>query len=79
MVVFYDSWIYKYLYNQCVSPLSVVSLNPADGEVYSIQHWVIKFVRDYCQIGGFLRLGHIMLYRVHLAMKGAQTGSLNMH
>ena len=29
---------------------SVVSLNPANGEVYSIQHYVIKFV------GGFLRV-----------------------
>ena len=25
---------------------SVVSLNPANGEVYSIQHYVIKFVND---------------------------------
>jgi hypothetical protein len=24
----------------------VVSWNPADGEVYSIQHYVIKFVSD---------------------------------
>jgi hypothetical protein len=36
------------LYNQCLSPLSittkVVSPIPAHGEVYSIQHYVIKFV-----------------------------------
>ena len=30
-----------------------VSPNPAHGEVYSIQHYVIKFVSDLRQIGGF--------------------------
>ena len=35
---------------------SVVSLNPVHGEVYSIQHYVIKFVRDLQQVGGFLRV-----------------------
>ena len=34
----------------CVS----VSKNPAHGEVYSIQHYVIKFVSDLWQVGGFL-------------------------
>jgi hypothetical protein len=28
--------------------------DPAPGEVFSIQHYVIKFVSDLCQIGGFL-------------------------
>ena len=32
----------------------VVSLNPADGEVYSIQQYVINFVSDIRQVG-FLR------------------------
>jgi hypothetical protein len=32
----------------------VVSFNPAHGEVYSIQQYVIKFVIDLRQIGGFL-------------------------
>ena len=32
----------------------VVSLNPAHSEVYSIQHYVIKFVSDLRQFGGFL-------------------------
>jgi hypothetical protein len=41
----YGSWIYNYLCNQCISPL-VVSLNPAHCEVYSIQHYVMKFVID---------------------------------
>jgi hypothetical protein len=39
----YDSWIYIYLCNQCLSPLKTVSSNPVQGEVYSIQH-VIQFV-----------------------------------
>jgi hypothetical protein len=32
-----------------------VSSNPIHGEVYSIQHYVIKFVSDLRQVGGFLR------------------------
>ena len=35
---------------------NVVSSNPAHGEVYSIQHYVIKFVSDMWQVGGFLRV-----------------------
>jgi hypothetical protein len=31
-----------------------VSSNPVHGEVYSIQHYVIKFVSDLRQVGGFL-------------------------
>ena len=31
----------------------VVSLNPAHGEVYSIQHYVIKFISDLRQVCGF--------------------------
>jgi hypothetical protein len=33
---------------------NVVSLNPPHVEVYSIQHYVIKFVSDLWQVGGFL-------------------------
>jgi len=32
----------------------VVSLNPVHGEVYSLQHYVIKFVCDMRQVCGFL-------------------------
>ena len=35
---------------------NIVSLNPPHGEVYSIQHYVIKFVSDLRQVGGFLRV-----------------------
>ena len=34
----------------------VVSSNPVHGEVYSIQLYVIKFVSDLRQVGGFLRV-----------------------
>jgi hypothetical protein len=34
----------------------VVISNPAHGEVYSIQHYVIKFVSDLQQVGGFLKI-----------------------
>jgi hypothetical protein len=30
--------------------------NPIHGDVYSIQHYVIKFVGDLPQVGGFLRV-----------------------
>ena len=33
----------------------IVSSNPVHGEVYSIQHNVIKFVNDLRQVGGFPR------------------------
>jgi len=31
----------------------IVSSNPVHGEVYSIQHYLIKFVSDLPQVGGF--------------------------
>ena len=34
---------------QLVPITNVVSSNPADGEVYSMQHYVIKLVRHACQ------------------------------
>ena len=33
----------------------IVSLNPTHAKVYSIQYYVIKFVSDLWQVGGFLR------------------------
>jgi hypothetical protein len=35
-------------------PTKVMSSNPAHGEVYSIQHYVIKFVSDLRQVCGYL-------------------------
>jgi hypothetical protein len=34
----------------------VVNSNPVHGEVYSIQHYVIKFISDLRQVGGFLQV-----------------------
>jgi hypothetical protein len=34
--------------------IDAMSSNPVHGEVYSIQHYVIKFVSDLRQVGGFL-------------------------
>jgi len=36
--------------------IKIVSSNPAYGEVYTIQHYVIKFVNELRQVGGFLRV-----------------------
>ena len=35
---------------------NVVSSNPAPGEVYSIQHYVIKLEHNLRQVGAFLRI-----------------------
>ena len=47
---------------------NVVSSNPAHGEVYSIQNYVIKFVSDLRQVSGFFpgipvsnRIGGVMV------------------
>jgi hypothetical protein len=37
---------------------NVESSNPAHGMVFSIQHYVLKFVSDLRQAGGFLRVLH---------------------
>jgi hypothetical protein len=56
VVVLVVWWLDLQLTMQSVSiAISVVSSNHADGEVYLIQHYVIKFVRDLWQVGGVLR------------------------
>ena len=51
------SWIYDYLHCMQSMPITtnVASSNPAHGDAYSIQHYVIKFVSDLQQVGDFLR------------------------
>jgi len=49
----YGNWIYSDLCNQCLSPTKVVISNPAHGKVYSMQHYVIKFVSELRSVGGF--------------------------
>jgi hypothetical protein len=39
---------------QSVSIITNVNLNPAHGEVYLIQHYVVKCVGDLWQVSGFL-------------------------
>jgi hypothetical protein len=45
----------EFIYNQYLSTVNL-SLNPVHGEVYSIQHYVIKFVSDLRHVCGFLRV-----------------------
>ena len=52
----YGSFIYNYLFNQWLSPPKLRVLNPVHDDVYSIQHYVIKFVSVMRQVGGFLRV-----------------------
>ena len=46
-------WIYHYLCNQCLSPLMLRFRTPLNDEVYSIQHYVIKFGSDLRQVVEF--------------------------
>ena len=57
VVVIVCSSIYNYLCNQCISPSKVVSSNLAHGEVYWIQHYVIKIVSDLRAAGRRFSLG----------------------
>ena len=47
--------ITNYLCNQCLSPLTL-RVQTVCGEVYSVKHYVIKFVSDLRQVGGFIRI-----------------------
>ena len=54
----YGSWIYNYLCNQCLSPPRLwvrVPLMARCTRCVPAQHYVIKFVSDLRQVGGFLR------------------------
>jgi len=53
----------------------VMSSNPVHGEVYSIQHYVIKFVSDLRQVGGFLRvLRFLPQYNWNIVKSGVTYG-----
>jgi len=50
-------WVAVHLPTQSVHiTTNVASSHPDHGEVYSIQHYVIKFVNDLWQVGGCLRV-----------------------
>jgi hypothetical protein len=42
------------MHSMSIITTKVVSLNPAHGEVYLIQHYVIKLVSDLRQVGALL-------------------------
>jgi hypothetical protein len=42
--------------NDILKSINNVSLNPANDEVYLIQYYVIQFVVDLRQVGGFLMI-----------------------
>jgi hypothetical protein len=46
--------LYDIMLYQVPITTNVVSSNPTHGEVYLIQHYVIKFVSDLQQVSGFL-------------------------
>ena len=49
--------VFFYIQQQHVPIIDeVVSSNSSNGEVYSKQHYVIKFVSDFRKVGGFLRV-----------------------
>ena len=50
----YGSWIVLPMQSAPITT-DVVSSNRDQGEVYSMQHYVIKFVSDLRQVCGFLR------------------------
>ena len=62
----------------------VVSSNIAHGEVYSMQHYVIKFVSDLQQVGGFHRVVRFprpinwpSRYRCNIVERGVKHYNLN--
>jgi hypothetical protein len=53
----YGSWIYNYTtYGTSAHHHLRGEFKSSSGEVYSIQHYVIKFVSDLRQVSGFLRV-----------------------
>jgi len=56
-----------------------VSSNPDHGEVYSIQHYVIKLVSDLRQVSGFLTNKTDRHDRTDILLKVAFTLTLNMY
>jgi len=48
-------WLLDFMQSESITT-KVVSSYSTHGEVYSIQHYVIKFVSDLRQVGGFLRV-----------------------
>jgi hypothetical protein len=48
--------VYFFILQSASITTNVVSSNPAHGEMYSIQHYVLKFVSDLRKVSGFLQV-----------------------
>jgi hypothetical protein len=53
VVCFITTWS-----NQCISPTNLVRSIPAHGDVYSIQHLVIEFIKNMRQVGSYSSFLH---------------------
>ena len=53
VVQWHSSWVLQLPMQSVPITIKVVSSNPAHGEVYSLQHYVINFVRDLWQVSDF--------------------------
>ena len=53
----HDCMVFEFTPNTAIVLITtkVLSLNPVHGKLYAIQHYMIKFVSDLRQFGGFLR------------------------
>ena len=56
MYIGHDHEVVGFTTTYAISATKVVCLNTAHGKVYSIQHYVIKFVSDLRQVNGVLRV-----------------------
>ena len=54
IVIVYGNWIFNYLWQSVPITTNVMSSNSVHKEVYSIQHYAIKFVSDLRQVASFL-------------------------
>jgi hypothetical protein len=54
----------------------VANLNPADGEVYSIQHYVIEFVSDLRQV---LQFPDLHIFKWHIVESGIKDHINNLN
>jgi hypothetical protein len=54
----------------------VVSSNPVHGEVYSIQHYVIKLVSNLWQVGGFRWFSNVCFKTIFTALLSILWGSV---
>jgi hypothetical protein len=64
--------INMHIYQLQIITTKFVSSNPADTEVYSIQHYVIKFVSDLQQVGDFSPITSTPEYNWNIVESGVK-------